>query len=122
MAATVAVDPVKYADEFRKSLMEDLFGDEGLEATSRDEASDGSDSEALFEASSRTSSTPLLNLDENIEALHNHEIVRSILDEGHPLKEHAREVDDELRLAELESIQHYIGESENMVALHEQVL
>ena len=37
------------------------------------------------------------------------------------LKEYARDIDDKLRQAELESIQEYISETDNLVALHDEV-
>lgn len=49
------------------------------------------------------------------------QVIRDILDQGRVPKEYARGIDDRLRTAELESIQDYIAESDNLVSLHGQV-
>lgn len=127
MAATAAVDPAKYAEELRKSLMQDLFEGEDLDAA----PADGSDADAgseggaeaavSFEDFASSHGIPLPELDREIEELQENEIIRAILDQGHRLKEYSRGVDDQLRTAELASIQDYIAEADNMVSLHEQV-
>lgn len=49
-------------------------------------------------------------------------MLRAVLDLGSDPKEYGRQYEAQLRSAELESIQDYIAESDNLVALHGQVL
>lgn len=56
-----------------------------------------------------------------IEAFADHEVLRAILDQGCDPKQYGRQYEAKLRQAELESIQDYITESDNLVELHEQV-
>ena len=51
-----------------------------------------------------------------------HEVLRAILDQGCDPKEYGRQYEVRLRQAELESIQDYLSESDNLVTLHQQVL
>lgn len=48
------------------------------------------------------------------------EVLRAILDQGCDPKEYGRQYETRLRQAELESIQDYLAESDNLVLLHEQ--
>ena len=63
----------------------------------------------------------LEGLQEELEKFEGQEVVASILDQGTELREFARDVEEKLRLVELESIQDYISESDNLVALHDQI-
>lgn len=63
----------------------------------------------------------LEGLREELEKFEGQEVVASILDQGTELREFARDVEEKLRLVELESIQDYIAESDNLVALHDQI-
>lgn len=49
------------------------------------------------------------------------QVVASILGKGSELREYARDVEEKLRQVELESIQDYIKESDNLVSLHTQI-
>ena len=49
-----------------------------------------------------------------------HEVLRAILDQGCDPREYGRQYETRLRQAELESIQDYLAESDNLVLLHEQ--
>lgn len=68
-----------------------------------------------------SSSPGLQDLDRELEQFRDHEVIRGILDQGCELGGYAREVEEKLRHAELDSIQDYIQESDNLVALHDQV-
>lgn len=50
-----------------------------------------------------------------------HEVLRAILDQGGDPRAFERQYEDQLRAAELDSIQDYILESDNLAALHQQV-
>ena len=49
------------------------------------------------------------------------QVVRAILDRGCEPREYGRQQETQLRQAELESIQDYLAESDNLKLLHEQV-
>lgn len=108
--ATAAQDASQYAEALRKSLIQDLFDGEDLDV---DE-----DAEGGIEG---MAADQLKGLDKEIEQHAHHEVIRNILDQGRVLKEQERDIEDKLRQVELESIQDYIQESDNLVALHEQV-
>uniref|UniRef100_A0A7S0WFJ8 Vacuolar protein sorting-associated protein 52 homolog n=1 Tax=Pyramimonas obovata TaxID=1411642 RepID=A0A7S0WFJ8_9CHLO len=63
----------------------------------------------------------LEGLVEELELWGDHEVVRDILSKGTDVREHVREVDTRLRQVELDSIQDYIHESDNLVELHQQI-
>lgn len=108
-----SVDAQQYAEALRKSLMEDLFNGEDLVDTG--------DTVELRDTPAADSTQQFMDLDQELEEFASHEVIRNILDQGVVLKEYTRDVDDKLRALELESIQDYIQESDNLVALHEQV-
>ena len=56
-----------------------------------------------------------------VERLGEHEVLRAILDQGSDVREFGRQYDSQLRGAELDSIQDYILESDNLSLLHRQV-
>ena len=56
-----------------------------------------------------------------MERLQEHEVLRAILDQGSDVRAFGRQYDSQLRTAELESIQDYILESDNLQLLHSQV-
>lgn len=62
------------------------------------------------------------DLEAELEEFRDHEVIKGILDQGVELTEYAKQVEDRLRHVELESIQDYIQESDNLVSLHEQVM
>lgn len=115
MAAAVASplpsDSQQYAENLRKSLMEDLF--EGEELAQNDEDD--------FDLDFGSGASGLQDLDKQIEEFQDHEVIKGILDQGRVLKEYAQDVDDRLRQVEMESIQDYIQESDNLVSLHDQI-
>eukprot|EP00877_Chromochloris_zofingiensis_P003975 jgi/Chrzof1/13579/Cz08g03020.t1 len=107
-----ATDAQQYAEALRKSLMEDLFEGEDLAVA---------DGEEGYTDPSQIAAEQLKGLELELEEFANHDVIRNILDQGRVLKEHARDIDENLRTVELESIQDYIQESDNLVALHDQV-
>ena len=56
-----------------------------------------------------------------VERLGEHEVLRAILDQGSDVREFGRQYETQLRGAELDSIQDYILESDNLSLLHRQV-
>jgi hypothetical protein len=60
-------------------------------------------------------------LESELEEFAGHEVIRAILEQGVVIQQHSADVGGRLRSLELESIQDYIAESDNLVALHEQV-
>ncbi|KAG0589994.1 hypothetical protein M758_1G061400 [Ceratodon purpureus] len=63
----------------------------------------------------------LEGLEEELERLKGQQMVGSILGQGIQLREYAIEVEENLRQVELESIQDYMKESDNLVSLHAQI-
>eukprot|EP00252_Welwitschia_mirabilis_P021348 TRINITY_DN5467_c0_g1_i1.p1 TRINITY_DN5467_c0_g1~~TRINITY_DN5467_c0_g1_i1.p1 ORF type:complete len:789 (+),score=162.25 TRINITY_DN5467_c0_g1_i1:86-2452(+) len=60
-------------------------------------------------------------LQEELEDCRNDEVVAKILEKGTELREYAKGVEENLRQVELESIQDYINESDNLVLLHAEI-
>ncbi len=60
-------------------------------------------------------------MDDELDRYAGHEVLRAILDQGCDPKEYGRHYEARLRQAELESIQDYLSESDNLVTLHQQV-
>mmetsp|Transcript_8066 Transcript_8066/g.15255 ORF Transcript_8066/g.15255 Transcript_8066/m.15255 type:complete len:644 (-) Transcript_8066:844-2775(-) len=58
---------------------------------------------------------------QELELWGDHEVVRGILCKGTDVRKHVREVDARLRAVELDSIQDYIQESDNLMHLHQQM-
>lgn len=115
-AAVDASTVAEYAETLRKQLIDDLFGGEAPDAEAEALAAKATMADILGE-----DSLSLAGVDQDLEEFQDHEIIKAILEQGKVVKEYAREIDEKLRQAELESIQDYISESSNMVALHEQV-
>lgn len=63
----------------------------------------------------------MAGVEDEIERYADHEVLKAILDQGCDPKEFGQQYESQLRQAELESIQDYISESDNLVALHDQV-
>jgi len=59
-------------------------------------------------------------LEQEIDDLLDHEVVKGILHQGCEVEEYAMEVEKKLRAVELDSIQDYILESDTLVELHDQ--
>lgn len=68
-----------------------------------------------------TAQISLAGVEDQLEHFANHEVLKAILDQGCDPKEYGQQYETKLRQAELESIQDYITESDNLVELHEQV-
>lgn len=60
-------------------------------------------------------------VEDELDTYAGHEVLRAILDQGCDPKEYGRHYEARLRQAELESIQDYLSESDNLVMLHQQV-
>lgn len=69
----------------------------------------------------QTPKRQLSALETELEEFAGHEVIRAILEQGVVIQQHSADVGGRLRALELESIQDYIAESDNLVALHEQV-
>ncbi|GLC44043.1 hypothetical protein PLESTB_000222700 [Pleodorina starrii] len=112
-------DAAKYAENLRKQLMNDLFEGDDLETDVTPLGESVSLADFLGEGASGVIS--LQDVDKDLEEFQDHDVIKGILEQGRVVKEYAREIDDKLRTVELESIQDYIQESDNMVALHDQI-
>lgn len=112
-----SVDAQQYAEALRRSLMEDLFNGEEL---GEEQEADGA-AGLLQDTADAAAGSQFQDLDKELEEFANHDIIRKILEQGCVLKEYTRDVDQKLCSLELESIQDYIQESDNLVALHDQV-
>ena len=75
----------------------------------------------LGELDITTSTLSLAGIENQIEQFADHDVLKAILDQGCDAKEYGRQYEGKLRQAELESIQDYITESDNLAVLHEQV-
>jgi hypothetical protein len=60
-------------------------------------------------------------IDEDLERFQQDEIVADALAKGVDLREYSRQIDDELKQVEMESVREYVGESDNVVYLHNQI-
>lgn len=60
-------------------------------------------------------------VDEDIQKNLEDDEVKDVLRTGTDLREYARQIDSELKLAEQKSIQDYLKESENIASLHSQI-
>ncbi|OMO86945.1 Vps52/Sac2 [Corchorus capsularis] len=63
----------------------------------------------------------LEGLQQELEECKNDDVVANILSKGIKLREHTKGVENNLRQVELDSIQDYIKESDNLVSLHDQI-
>ncbi|KAJ4839400.1 Vacuolar protein sorting-associated protein 52 [Turnera subulata] len=63
----------------------------------------------------------LEGLEQELEEYKNDDVVANILSKGIKLRDHTKGVENNLRQVELDSIQDYIRESDNLVSLHEQI-
>lgn len=73
------------------------------------------------EGSSGSHHLIVAGVDDELDRYAGHEVLRAILDQGCDPKEYGRHYEARLRQAELESIQDYLSESDNLVTLHQQV-
>ncbi|KAL4372409.1 hypothetical protein AHAS_Ahas06G0262900 [Arachis hypogaea] len=63
----------------------------------------------------------LEGLQQELEECKNDEVVANILSKGTKLRDYTKGVENDLRKVELDSIQDYIKESDNLVSLHDQI-
>ncbi|KFM27500.1 Vacuolar protein sorting-associated protein 52-like protein [Auxenochlorella protothecoides] len=72
----------------------------------------------LGELDLTTEHLSLAGIEKDVEALADHEVLKAILDQGLDPREYGRRYEDELRQAELASIEDYIAEADTLIALH----
>ncbi|KAL2619828.1 hypothetical protein R1flu_000033 [Riccia fluitans] len=100
-------------------LME-IFGHLGeAEQTAADLHLTGGD--LTFGDNNESDEVSLEGLEDELEHLQGQQMVSNILGQGSQLREYARDVEEKLRLVELDSIQDYMKESDNLVSLHAQI-
>ena len=116
MATPTAV--MAYSEQLRKALKAQFLAD-----------SDDSEHEEEGEApplgvvsTEGTASLGLRDLEAELETFREHDVIKGILDKGCDLQSYAKEVEEKLRRVELDSIQDYIQESDNLSSLHHQVI
>ncbi|XP_043719958.1 vacuolar protein sorting-associated protein 52 A-like isoform X2 [Telopea speciosissima] len=74
-----------------------------------------------FEEDVNSDDVSLDGLQEELEECKNDEVVTDILSKGTKLRDYAKGVENNVRQVELNSIQEYIKESDNLVSLHDQI-
>ncbi|XP_044475581.1 vacuolar protein sorting-associated protein 52 A-like isoform X2 [Mangifera indica] len=74
-----------------------------------------------FEEEASGDDISLEGLEKELEECKNYDVVTNILSKGTTLREYTKGVENDLRQVELESIQDYIKESDNLVSLHDQI-
>eukprot|EP00958_Prasinococcus_capsulatus_P017996 scaffold2075_cov444-Prasinococcus_capsulatus_cf.AAC.4 len=61
------------------------------------------------------------SLEAELEKYQDHEVITGIVSKGREIREHAKVVEERLRQVELESVDDYVQEGDNLLALHDQV-
>ncbi|KAI3909938.1 hypothetical protein MKW98_012992, partial [Papaver atlanticum] len=74
-----------------------------------------------FDEDSSRDDVSLEGLEQELEECKNDDVVANILSKGTKLREYAKGVENDVRQVELNSIQEYIKESDNLVSLHDQI-
>ncbi|GLT80319.1 hypothetical protein SLA2020_517650 [Shorea laevis] len=74
-----------------------------------------------FEEDASSDDVSLEGLQQELEECKTDDVVVNILSKGTKLREHTKGVESNLRQVELDSIQEYIQESDNLVSLHDQI-
>ncbi|KAJ0048862.1 hypothetical protein Pint_14970 [Pistacia integerrima] len=74
-----------------------------------------------FEEDASGDDISLEGLEKELEECKNYDVVENILSKGTTLREYTKGVENDLRQVELDSIQDYIKESDNLVSLHDQI-
>ncbi|KAI3978687.1 hypothetical protein MKX01_015862 [Papaver californicum] len=74
-----------------------------------------------FDEDSSRDDVSLEGLEQELEECKNDDVVANILSKGTKLQEYAKGVENDVRQVELNSIQEYIKESDNLVSLHDQI-
>ncbi|KAJ9707937.1 hypothetical protein PVL29_000147 [Vitis rotundifolia] len=74
-----------------------------------------------FEEDVSSDDISLEGLQKELEECRNDDVVANILSKGTKLREYTKGVENNLRQVELDSIQDYIKESDNLVSLHDQI-
>eukprot|EP00898_Chlorokybus_atmophyticus_P000548 jgi/Chlat1/1494/Chrsp12S02039 len=110
------------------AVLAELFGDDGEDLSAARRAEVGAQLDAtggdltLGEIDARgRDDLSLEGLGKEIDEYSTHEIVRGILQGGAELRSYATDVENRLRQVELDSIEDYMAESDNLLALHQQI-
>ncbi|KAK0600536.1 hypothetical protein LWI29_015968 [Acer saccharum] len=74
-----------------------------------------------FEEDAGSDDISLEGLEQELEECKNYDVVANILSKGTKLREYTKGVENNIRQVELDSIQDYIKESDNLVSLHDQI-
>ncbi|KAF9600683.1 hypothetical protein IFM89_011354 [Coptis chinensis] len=74
-----------------------------------------------FEDDASSDVVSLEGLQQELEECQNDDVVANILSKGTKLREYTKGVENDVRQVELDSIQDYIKESDNLVSLHDQI-
>ncbi|XWS23391.1 hypothetical protein CRYUN_Cryun28dG0010000 [Craigia yunnanensis] len=75
----------------------------------------------IVEEDASSDDISLEGLQQELEECKNDDVVANILSKGIKLREYTKGVENNLRQVELDSIQDYINESDNLVSLHDQI-
>jgi hypothetical protein len=119
MAVPAAIDAAKYAAALRRELIERLgLGDLGSDADADGDAGASDAGPGDFGAAPPDGG--LRGLESELDEFASNDVIKAVLDAGAPPREYARDIEDRLRGAELESIADYVAESGALVALHGQ--
>lgn len=121
-------DSGRTPEEVAQESLEQLFGaidgvKEGTQTHRRELASDLhiTAGDLTFGEDIAPDEVSMEGLRQELEHFQEEEVVASILGQGSELREFARDVEEKLRQVELDSIQDYIKESDNLVSLHDQI-
>ncbi|CAI7810000.1 unnamed protein product [Closterium sp. NIES-53] len=109
------------SEELAAQLLEELFGSDDDSDDAMGSALHTTGGDLTFGEDVAVDESFLQGLREDLDRFKDHEVVSNILGQGSDLREFAREVEEKLRQVELESIQDYMKESDNLLALHAQI-
>ncbi|CAI5474009.1 unnamed protein product [Closterium sp. Yama58-4] len=109
------------SEELAAQLLDELFGSDDDSDDAMGSALHTTGGDLTFGEDVAVDESFLQGLREDLDRFKDHEVVSNILGQGSDLREFAREVEEKLRQVELESIQDYMKESDNLLALHAQI-
>ncbi|GJP50061.1 hypothetical protein CLOM_g9206 [Closterium sp. NIES-68] len=109
------------SEELAAQLLDELFGSDDDSDDAMGTALHTTGGDLTFGEDVAVDESFLQGLREDLDRFKDHEVVSNILGQGSDLREFAREVEEKLRQVELESIQDYMKESDNLLALHAQI-
>eukprot|EP00210_Caulerpa_lentillifera_P001709 g1642.t1 len=108
----------EYSEKLHRALKEQFL--DGSDAEGEDLIDETNES-FMVDISHSPGGLGLENLETELDRFREHEVVKGILDQGCDLQSYAKEVEEKLRRVELDSIQDYIQESDNLASLHNQI-